>query len=134
MDAGREERDVGTLAWGMLLTWCGIWWGILEPWELLPAGTGAIGIGLILLGVNVVRTLKNTPINVCSTTIGCLFLILGGLQLTRLYLHWPAAELSICGIFLIALGTAILMRELLPDRERRFGAQGGGLQKPSASM
>ncbi len=122
METGKEERDLGTLAWGMLFIWCGIWWGLLEPKELLPAGTGAIGIGLILLGVNVVRTLNNTPINVCSTTIGCLFLILGGLQVTRLYLQWPPVELSVCGIFLIALGTAILMRELLSDRKRKFGA------------
>ncbi len=122
MDTGRERRDLGTLAWGMLLIWCGIWWGILEPRELLPAGTGAIGIGLILLGVNVVRTVKGASIHLFSMTIGCLFLILGGLQLMRLYLHWPPVELSMCGIFLIALGTAILMRELLPDRKKGFGA------------
>ncbi len=121
MDTGREERDLGTLAWGLLFIWCGIWWGLLEPSELLPAGTGAVGIGLILLSVNVVRTLEGAPIHVFSTTIGCLFLILGGLQLMRLYLHWPPVELSICGIFLVALGTAMLMRELLPDRKRGCG-------------
>src|SRR5512135_3930612 len=108
MDAEKEERDLGTLAWGMLFIWCGIWWGLLEPSQLLPAGTGAIGIGLILLGVNAVRTLKGIPINLFSTTIGCLFLMLAGLQLMRLYLHWPPVELSVCGIFLIALGTALL--------------------------
>ena len=80
MDTGKEERDLGTLAWGMLLIWCGIWWGLLEPSELLRAGTGALGFGLILLGVNVVRILKGIPINLFSTTIGCLFLMLGGLQ------------------------------------------------------
>jgi len=122
MDTGKEERDLGTLAWGMLLIWCGIWWGLLEPSELLRAGTGAFGFGLILLGVNVVRILKGIPINLFSTTISGLFLILGGLQLMRSYLHWPTAELSICGIFLVALGTAVLTRELLLDRTRRFGA------------
>ncbi len=122
MDTAREERDLGTLAWGMLFIWCGIWWGLLGPSELLPAGTGAIGIGLILLGVNVVRTLEGTPIHVFSTAIGGLFLILGGLQLVRLYLHWPPVEFSICAIFLIALGTAILIRELLPDRKRGLGS------------
>ncbi len=120
-NAAKEDRDLGMLAWGTLFIWCGIWWGILEPGQLLPEGTGAIGIGLIFLGVNVIRLLKGIPINLFSTTAGLLFLTLGGLKLVRLYLHWPPVELSICGIFLIVLGTAVLVRELLRDRKTGFG-------------
>ena len=119
---GKENRDLETLAWGMLFIWCGTWWGILEPGQYLPAGTGAVGIGLILLGVNVVRALKGISINLCSTTIGMLFLILGGLKLARLYSHLPSFELSVCGIFLIVLGTSVLVRELLRNHKAGFNA------------
>ncbi len=110
-----EKRDLETLAWGMLLTWCGTWWGILEPGQFLPAGVGAIGIGLILLGINAVRASKGIPIYLLSTTFGLLFLILGGLKLARMYFHLPPFELSICGLFLIVLGTSVLMHELQRD-------------------
>ncbi len=121
-DTGDRNRDLETLASGMLLTWCGIWWGILEPGQLLPEGMGAIGIGLILLGINAVRALKGIPIYLFSMTFGLLFLILGGLRLARLYLRLPPFELSICGLFLIVLGTSVLMRELLRDRKTGFDA------------
>ena len=45
------NRNLETIAWGALF----IWWGITELFQFLPHGTGAIGIGLILLGLNVAR-------------------------------------------------------------------------------
>lgn len=119
---GVEKRDLETLAWGLLLTWCGTWWGILEPGQSLPAGTGAVGIGLILLGINAARALKGIPVYLFSSTFGLLFLIWGGLKLARLYLHVPPFELSVCGLFLIVLGTSVLMREVLKTRKTGINA------------
>ena len=114
---GKEIRDLETLAWGMLLLWCGMWWGILEPGEVMPAGMGALGVGLILLGVNTVRLLKDIPIYLFSTVTGILFLMVGGLRLARLFLHLPPFELPLCGIFLIILGATLLARELMQTRK-----------------
>ena len=115
------NRSLETLAWGLLFIWLGIWWGIIGLREFLPGGTGAFGIGLILLGLNGARWLKGISISLFSTSLGIFFLVLGGLKLARVVLHLPPFELPLCGIFLIVLGAILLSRELLQARERSFG-------------
>jgi hypothetical protein len=95
------------IAWGALL----IWWGITELIPSLPDGTGALGIGLILIGVNVARRLNGIPASSFSTTVGILALIWGGLELAGVLLNLPF-ELPIFAILLIVLGAIILAPEL----------------------
>jgi hypothetical protein len=52
------NRNYETIAWGVLF----IWWGITELIPFLPNGIGLIGIGLILIGVNVARWLNSIAI------------------------------------------------------------------------
>jgi hypothetical protein len=95
--------DLGTLAWGALL----ILWGITEMFKSLPDGTGAIGIGLILIGLNLARLWKRESIGGLTTTFGILALLLGALQLARPYLHL-SFELPIFAILLLTLGLILL--------------------------
>jgi len=99
------------LAWGALF----IWWGITELFPFLPHGTGAIGIGLILLGLNVARSLNGVPTSGFTTTLGILALVLGGLELANSVLHLPF-EVPVFAILLIALGVIMLARELLRNK------------------
>ena len=75
--------------------------------QSLPEGTGAIGIGIILVGLNLVRLWKREPISGFTTTFGILALMLGVLQLARPYLHL-SFELPIFAILLLALGLILL--------------------------
>ena len=112
MDNTRKlNRNLETMAWGALF----IWWGITELFQFLPHGTGAIGIGLIFLGLNVARSLNGIPTSGFSTTLGILALVLGGLELASLVLHLPF-ELPVFAILLIVLGAIMLARELLAAR------------------
>jgi len=95
------------IAWGGIF----IVWGITEMFTSLPDGTSAIGIGLILVSLNVARSAKRLPISGFSTTLGILALLLGGLQLARPFLHL-SFELPIFAILLLALGVMILARQL----------------------
>jgi hypothetical protein len=97
------NADLGTLAWGALL----ILWGITEMFKSLPDGTGAIGIGLILISLNLARLWKGESIGGFTTTFGILALLLGGLQLARPYLHL-SFELPIFAILLLTLGLILL--------------------------
>ena len=81
----------------------------------LPHGTGAIGIGLIWLGLNAARALKGMPISGFTTTLGILALVLGGLELAISVLHL-SFELPVFAILLIVLGAIMLARELLAAR------------------
>ncbi len=97
------DLDLGTFAWGAFF----ILWGITEMFPSLPEGAGAIGIGAILVGLNLARLWKREPISGFTTTFGILALLLGTLQLSRPYLHL-SFELPIFAILLLALGLIVL--------------------------
>lgn len=100
------KRDFDTMAWGAFF----IWWGITEMVQF-PEGTGAVGIGLILLGLNVARSLNGLPTNGFTLTLGILALAWGGLELAGSILQLPF-ELPVFAIVLIVLGVILLVREL----------------------
>jgi hypothetical protein len=106
------NRDFEKVAWGMLL----IWWGIMGLLDFLPHGTGAVGVGLILLGLNLVRSLKGIPTNFLSITLGTIALVWGEVELMRTALDWPP-DLPGFAILLIVLGVALLVREFRRTRQ-----------------
>ena len=110
-DTRTLNNSFETAAWGALF----VWWGITELFNFLPHGMGAIGIGLIFLGLNVVRSLNGIPTSGFSTTLGILALVLGGLELAGSVLRLPF-ELPVFAILLIVLGAIMLARELLAAR------------------
>jgi hypothetical protein len=107
------NRNLETVAWGAFF----IWWGITELFNFLPHGAGAIGIGLIFLGLNGARSLNGIPTSGFSTTLGVLALVLGGLELASSTMRLPF-ELPIFAILLIVLGVILLARELLRIRNK----------------
>lgn len=114
-NAQTMNRNFETIAWGMLF----VWWGITDLLQL-PNGTGAAGIGLILLGVNAARSLKGLPVHDFSITLGILALVWGGLDLTRSVLHLPF-ELPVFAILLIVLGVTLLAFVIQRGRNTSFG-------------
>jgi hypothetical protein len=102
------NHNLETIAWGVLF----IWWGITELFKFLPEGTGALGIGMILLGLNVARSLNGIPASAFTTTLGILALVLGGLELVGSVLSLPF-EIPIFAILLIVLGVTFLAREFV---------------------
>jgi hypothetical protein len=104
------NRSLGTIGWGLIF----VWWGVTEMIKF-PSGTGAIGVGLILLGMNAVRLLNGIPGNGFSITIGILALVWGGLELAGSVLSLPF-QLPVFAILLIVLGVSLLAPELLRTR------------------
>jgi hypothetical protein len=117
MDANETgNRRFETLAWGLLLVWLGAWWGFLDS-GILPGGSGALGVGLILLGLNIARWLNGIPISVLSTSFGALFLLLGLMKLADVARRCPMCNVNLFALFLILLGGIVLVREFLRVRE-----------------
>ncbi len=113
MESTRKVQiDFGTIGWGALL----IWWGFTELVKFLPAGSGAIGIAVILLGVNVARSLTGSSTSGFSTTLGFIALVWGGLELANSVLHLPF-QLPVFAIMLLTLGAIMLVRALLPGKK-----------------
>ena len=118
MDKSQKlENRLVTLAWGMLF----IWWGLCA-WSLisLPNGSVMLGTGLILLGLNATRSLKNIPTNGFTNLLGIFAFLWGGLELVNSILILPF-RLPVLGTILILAGAAMLVRELLQLRQASFG-------------
>jgi hypothetical protein len=101
------NRRYETIAWGAFF----IWWGLATLFSFLPEGVGTIGIGLILLGLNLMRYFDQIPMSTFTLSIGVIAMVLGGLEAARSILHLPF-EMPTLPIILIALGVIVLVREL----------------------
>ncbi len=103
-----RNRDFEAMAWGALF----IWWGVTVLVKFLPNGSGLVGIGLILIGLNIARWLSGIPVSAFSSTLGVLALVWGGLELAGALLALPF-ELPVLAILLMTLGVILLGREIL---------------------
>ena len=112
MDHARTlNRTFEPVAWGAFF----IWWGVTELFPSLPHGIGALGIGLILLGLNAARSRNGIPTSGFTITLGILALVLGGLELASSVLRLPF-EIPVFAILLIVLGVMVLGRGLLQNK------------------
>jgi hypothetical protein len=99
------RRDFDGIAWGAFF----VWWGITELFPALPNGAGAVGIGLILVGLNLARAMNHLPTSGFTTSLGILALILGGLEMVQ-PVFGLAINLPVFAILLIVLGAVTLFR------------------------
>jgi hypothetical protein len=111
------KRNIRRVGWGLLA----ILWGVTILFDFIPFGIGLIGTGLILLAVNIVRSINHFHSKNDNTVLGILALAWGGLELARPLLHqlFPSADLDwvIFAILLIGWGLILLMRALFLSRE-----------------
>ena len=101
------KSDFVTIAWGAFF----ILWGITEALPSLPEGIGALGIGAILVGLNLARSWKGQPVSSFTITFGVLALLMGGLQLAGPFLNL-SFEIPVFAILLLVLGLILLVSEM----------------------
>jgi len=110
------NRKYDTVAWGLLA----IIWGITILFNFIPFGVGVLGTSLILLGLNVVRSIYALPIRSDNTLFGMIMLTWGGLELARPVLRnlFKSSDLDwvIFAILLIGLGLILFIRGFLLSR------------------
>ena len=108
------NRKYEIIAWGVFF----LWWGIVE-FKFLPHGTGDFGIGLILLGLNAVRSLKGVPTSGWTIALGTFMLADGLLELAGTVLNFPF-KLPVFAILLILMGSFLVARQLLKGHLERI--------------
>lgn len=96
-----------TIAWGALFLWV----GVRDLLPGLPVGTGMLGIGLILLGLNLVRYFGRIPLNRVSTAIGGVATLIGVVEIFRTW-QGIEVELPFFSVLLIMLGAGFLAHSL----------------------
>jgi hypothetical protein len=103
--SNKVNLDLEKFAWGALF----ILWAITEAVKSLPEGTGAFGIGFILVGLNLTRKMVGQSMSSFTTILGVLALLLGMLQFAQPFFHL-SFELPIFAILLLAFGLITLVR------------------------
>ncbi len=103
----RFNHTLATMAWGVLL----IWWGVVIAVDPFTIAIGAIGTGLILLGVNAIRSLNGIPIKNSNYTVGAMAIAWGVLDQAR-HMLGLSPWLSVA-LLLFVIGFAYLLTPLL---------------------
>ncbi len=94
-----------TVAWGAFFILLGA--SSLIPG--LPPGLGTIGIGFILLGLNLARYLNRIPTSGLTIMLGIIALVLGSADMLRAVLRLQV-ELPVFPLLLIVIGVIWLVR------------------------
>ena len=112
-DKGKQElnKRLEAVGWGLLLIMLGGFG--LVPNDQVPRGVWSIGVGLIMLGLNVARYFFKIKMSGFTTVLGIISLIGGVLQL----LGMRTLE---GGILLIILGAYLILKPWF-DKRQLFG-------------
>jgi len=107
-DVRSLNRRYETVAWGAFF----ILLGLTTLFRGLPDGVGAVGIGIIMLGLNLARYLSKIPTSALTITLGVLALVLGGVDALRVLFNLQV-EVPLFPLLLIAIGILLLARSVL---------------------
>ena len=91
-----------SLAWGVFFVWIGLSWIASEYYGVSMEAYVALGVGLILIGLNVARTWFGMRLSKFSLFIGIIALIFGGTALMGYALPLWQTILVLIGLFIIA--------------------------------
>ncbi len=105
------NKRLESMAWGLFLIMLGGF--AFVPEETIPKGAWSIGLGLIMLGLNLARYLNKVKMSGFTTVIGVIALVGGIAQLLGFH------QLE-DGILLIILGAYIILKPFF-DKRALFG-------------
>lgn len=105
------NKRLETVFWGLFLIMLGGWG--LVPDAIIPKGAWSIGVGMLLLGLNLVRYLNGIRMSGFTTVLGVLALV-GGLSEM---LGW--ADLN-GAVVLIILGAYLVLKPWI-EKQGLFG-------------
>ncbi len=110
-DKAALNKRLEAVGWGLFLVMLGGF--ILVPGDQFPKGWWSIGVGVIMLGLNVARYFNHIRMSGFTTFLGLIAIISGILELAGLDMLGGA-------LFLIILGAYILIKPWF-DRRQLFG-------------
>lgn len=99
-----------SIAWGVFFVWIGLSWIASEYYKVSMGSYVALGVGVILIGLNLARTLLKLKPSKFSLFIGILALAFGGASIAGFELPIWQTILILIGLFIIAEAAASLAK------------------------
>ena len=103
-----ENKRLEAIAWGLFLIMLG--WQAFIPAERVNEGVWAIGVGIILLGLNAARYTRRIRMSGFTTVLGIIALLTGIGELA-------GVDLPGLAILLILLGAQLVLKPWLEERK-----------------
>ena len=98
------SKRLDDVAWALFLILIGAIW--LLPAGTIPEGSWLVGAGLILLGINAVRSLRGIKMSGFAMVLGVLALVAG-------LGHLAGVKVPVFAILFILIGASIILRPLV---------------------
>ncbi len=99
------NRRYETIAWGAFF----ILFGLTSLFKSIPSGIGTVGVGIILLALNLARYGSRIPTSAFTITLGLIALVLGAVDVMRSLLR-VEIDLPLFPVLLIVIGVIWLVR------------------------
>ena len=105
-----ESQTLESLGWGLFIVLIGVGWYIGSAYKIDTGSFIALGVGLILLGINLIRVKSNIKINRFAIFIGVLALAIGAAGILGYSLDLLSTILIIVGLFVIEEALAKIIK------------------------
>jgi len=101
-----SNKALGSLAWGLFIILIGVGWWAADYYQMDTGPYTALGVGLILIGLNVARAGTGIKVSKFSLFVGLVALAIGGAGILGYSLDLFITVVILIGLFIIgeALG------------------------------
>jgi len=106
-----DNKTLDSLAWGLFIILIGVGWYIGSAYEMDTGSYIAIGVGLILLGLNLARSQMGIKISKFSLFVGLVALAIGVAGVLGYALDLFLTVIILIGLFIIGEALEKLLKK-----------------------
>ena len=96
-----ESSTLDSLGWGLFIVLIGVGWFIGSTYKIDTGSYISLGVGLILIGINLFKAKSNIRINRFAIFIAVLLLTIGGAGILGYSLDLFSTIIIVIGLFII---------------------------------
>ncbi|MEJ2241942.1 MAG: hypothetical protein P8Y18_07350 [Candidatus Bathyarchaeota archaeon] len=105
-----ESQTLDSLGWGLFIILIGIGWFIGSTYKIDTGSYIALGVGLILIGINLIKAKSDIKINRFAMFVAVLLLAIGGAGILGYSLDLFSTILVVIGLFIIEEALAKIIK------------------------
>jgi len=105
-----ESQALDSLGWGLFIVLVGVGWYIGSVYEMDTGSYIALGVGLILIGINVIKAKQNIKINKFAIFFAIVILAIGTTGILGYALDLFLTIIIVIGLFVIEEALAKILK------------------------
>ena len=106
-----DNKTLDSLAWGLFIILIGVGWYVGATYEMDTGAYIALGVGLILIGLNLIRSLMGVKISKFSFFVGLVALAIGVAGVLGYAMDLFLTVIILIGLFIIGEALGKLLKK-----------------------